>query len=130
MLTPIPKEVRDLIRTRVRTMDHVEVLMRLHEAAGNPVSAVELQRRVHLDDRAFAAVIADLVAAHLVSGDADGHRCDPATHTDRKALDALALAYHQQPLNLARLVYELPSEPLKSFSDAFRVRKPTDRKDQ
>ena len=129
MLTPIPKEVRDLIRTHVRTMDHVEVLMRLHEDAGNPVTAVELRRRTHLEDRMIAAVIADLVKAHLVSGDADGYRSDPATHTDRKAVDALAIVYHQQPLNLAKLVYEQPPDPLKTFSDAFRVWPPRDKKD-
>jgi hypothetical protein len=111
-------------------MDHVEVLMRLHGAAGNPVIASELRGKTHLDDRTFSTVIADLVKAHLVSGDVDGYRSDPATHTDRKAVDALALVYHQQPLNLAKLVYEQPSEPLKSFSDAFRIRDPKDKKDK
>ena len=56
--------------------------------------------------------------------------CLAATHTDRKAVDGLAIVYHQQPLNLAKLVYEQPSEPLKTFSDAFRVWPPKDKKDK
>jgi hypothetical protein len=103
-------------------MDHVEVLMRLHEAAGNPVPASELQRVTHLEDRTFATAVTDLVKGHLITVDADAFRIDPATSTDRKAVDAMALVYHQQPLNLAKLVYEQPSEPLKTFSDAFRIR--------
>jgi hypothetical protein len=130
MLTPIPKEVRDLIRTRVRTMDHVEVLMRLHAAAGNPVALSELQSKTHIDDRTCRTVIADLVRGHLISGESDSYRSDPATHSDRTAVDALAVVYHQQPLHLAKLVYELPSEPLKTFSDAFRMWPPKHQKDE
>ena len=130
MLTPIPKEVRDLIRTRVRTMDHVEVLMRLHAAAGNPVHLSELQSKRHLDDRTLSTVITDLVKGRLITGEADSYRSDPATPSDRRTVDALAIVYHQQPLNLAKLVYEQPSEPLKTFSDAFRVWPPKDKKDK
>jgi hypothetical protein len=111
-------------------MDHVEVLMRLHEAAGNPVAMSELQRMTHLDARAVEIVVADLLQARLITRDADAYRSDPTTHQDRFAVNALALTYHQQPLNLAKLVYEQPSKSLTAFSDAFRLRQPKDRKDE
>jgi hypothetical protein len=130
LITPIPKQVRDLIRTRVRTMDHVEVLMRLHEAAGNPVVLSELQRTTHLDAKAVETVVADLLRAGLITRDADAYRSDPTSHQDRFAVNALAMAYHQQPLNLAKLVYEQPSKSLETFSDAFRLQQPKDKKDE
>jgi hypothetical protein len=38
-------------------------------------------------------------------------------------LQQLLELYRQRPVTMIRLVYEKPSDPLRDFSDAFRLRK-------
>lgn len=119
----IPVAVRQLVRRHIGSMDHLELLMRLHEAPDQAIAAAELQRTAHLDAKTFSRCIADLVAAGLVKEPAaDTFQYGPRTVADREDVDALARMYHQRPVTLVKLVYEQPSTPVKSFADAFRLR--------
>lgn len=105
-------------------MDHVEVLMRLHEAAGEPVARAEVVRTSRLDPPTVDRALADLVRTGLVSHDpaADTFRYATMSAEDRPAVDALSVMYHQRPVTLVKLVYSQPAAPVKSFAEAFRLR--------
>jgi hypothetical protein len=119
----ISEDVRELIRRRVTSMDHVEVLMRLFEAGGEPVTTAELQRGARLGPQTVARCAAELAIARLVSHDpaADSYRYAPP-NVDRPTVEELASLYHQRPVTLVKLVYAQPPNPVKSFADAFRLR--------
>lgn len=104
-------------------MDHVEVLMRLYEAGGEPLTSQELERGARLGPETVARAVADLVSARLVSHDpaAGSYRYAPPT-VDRATVDELSALYHQRPVTLVKLVYAQPPNPVKSFADAFRLR--------
>lgn len=111
-------------------MDHLEVLMRLHTNPEATFSLSELEESSHVRAEALAKVLDDLSAAGLTRIlDREGRvgvQYGTRASDDAGDVDALALMYHQRPVSLVRLVYEQPSTPLRSFSDAFRVRKEPD----
>ena len=122
-MAEISDDVRELIRRRVTSMDHVEVLMRLYEASGEPLTSMELERGARLGPQTVERCATDLVTARLASHDAasSSYRYAPA-NVDRPTVDALSALYHQRPVTLVKLVYAQPPNPVKSFADAFRLR--------
>ena len=122
-MAEISETVRELIRRRVTSMDHVEVLMRLYEAGGEPLTSLELERGARLGPQTVGRCAAELVNARLVSHDpaGDSYRYAPP-NVDRATVDELSSLYHQRPVTLVRLVYAQPPNPVKSFADAFRLR--------
>jgi hypothetical protein len=120
----ISDNVRELVRGRVTTMDHVEVLMRLFEAGGAPVSSRDIERTARLGPQTVARCAMELVRAELATVDAAtaSFAFAPGTPDDRSAVAELATLYHQRPVTLVKLVYAQPPAPLRSFADAFRLR--------
>lgn len=97
--------------------------MRLYEAHGEPLTAMELERGARLGPQTVARCATELVRAHLASHDAasSSYRYAPANE-DRPAVDELSTLYHQRPVTLVKLVYAQPPSSVKSFADAFRIR--------
>lgn len=104
--------------------------MRLHQRPDQAFTFDDLLRLAHLDLKTLDRVAAELVASGLArdTRSADGRTLQYAARSvdDRRDVDALAQLYHQRPVTLVRLVYEQPSTPLRSFADAFRVRRDKD----
>lgn len=123
-MSDIPSEVRDLIRDRVTSMDHVEVLMRLHALPDEMLTVTQVQIASRLGPETTQRSLADLVRAGLVRHDAasDSYQFAPSSAVERRAVDALSIMYHQRPVTLVRLVYEQPPSPVKKFADAFRLK--------
>lgn len=107
-------------------MDHLEVLMRLHANPTASYATHELEELTHVRGRVLERCVEDLATAGLVRWiDREGTRAlqyGPREVSERRDVDALAQMYHQRPVTLVKFVYEQPSTPLRSFSDAFRVR--------
>lgn len=119
----IPQEVRDLVRRHVTSGDHLEILMRMFDAGEKAFSVDELRRVTHIAERSVVRCLDELSEAGIVRQvSPTAWQYGPRTVQEREALDKLAQMYHQRPVTLVRLVYERPSAPLKSFSDAFRLR--------
>ena len=122
-MEPVPTAVRELVRKRVRTMDHVEVLMRLHALGAQTASAAQLIASSGLGHQTVTKALADLVRDELVAESPDGEfRFKPADVDDVATVAALSQLYHQRPVTLVKLVYEQPAAPLSTFADAFRLR--------
>jgi DNA-binding MarR family transcriptional regulator len=119
-VSDIPPDIRQLIG-RIGTFDHIEVLMRLYEAA-DAMTQAELVASTRLDAATVAKATTDLVAAKLVVRDpASGASRFDATPADRQAVQEVAELYHKRPVTLVKLVYAQPSSPVQSFADAFRI---------
>lgn len=128
-MAEISDRVRELIRRRLPGMDHVEVLMRLVEAHGEPVSVDELCTRSRLGPETTLRCAEHLVGARLASHDAAARAyAYSADATDRAAVAELSVLYHQRPVTLVKLVYQQPPSPVTSFADAFRLRDPEEKK--
>jgi hypothetical protein len=101
--------------------------MRLHGSPDTPLTAAEIQASARVGADVVRTALETLARGGLARHDSatDRWRLN-AAGDDRRAVDALALMYHQRPVSLVKLVYEQPPTPLRLFSDAFRLRKEHD----
>lgn len=116
--------MRELVRTHVSSMDHVEVVVHLSARQGAGMTEQELRTATRLELKQLMGALTDLVGGGLVRFDAAARawHYDPRSATDRSAVEALAALYHQRPVTLVKLIYSMPSRPIATFADAFRLR--------
>ena len=104
--------------------------MRLHGTPTGAFSLEELQALTHINTRSLERSVSDLVTdgfARMIDREGTAAvQYGARTTAERADVDALAQMYHQRPVSLVKLVYEQPSPPLRSFSDAFRLRRDDD----
>ncbi|HYC49479.1 MAG TPA: BlaI/MecI/CopY family transcriptional regulator [Gemmatimonadaceae bacterium] len=123
-MSEISGDVRTLIRERLVSMDHVEVVMRLREGEAELQTPAQLERSTRLGPHTVQRCLNDLVHGGLVRQEpaSNAYAYAPRTSRDRAAIDELAALYNQRPVTLVKLIYEQPPTAVKSFADAFRLR--------
>jgi len=113
------------IQTAIPAVEAAELLLLFHQRAGESISADEA-----VDKLGPGITIAD-ASKHLelfqsrgllasFAGNRYRYRPDNelAAHVDR-----LAQAYSQRPVTLFRIIYAFRDSKIRSFADAFRLRK-------
>jgi hypothetical protein len=122
----IPDEVRRLVAEHIPTAEMLEIVLLL---AGEPErgwTADEVSQRVFTVPAAAIASLEGLVARGLARTDGAGnpsYRYAPATDELRRQVAALAGAYRASRVAVIQLVFARPADPLRSFADAFRMRR-------
>jgi hypothetical protein len=126
----LPKEVRELVGRRLRSMEEVESLLLL---AGEPpgLTVAAIRERLRLAPAAdLPPSITALIHQGLVEREESGgevrYRCCAMDAGLKRAVDLLRVAYNERPVTLVRLVYSRPTAA-QSFADAFRIMKDDDR---
>lgn len=119
----LSEDLRQLINRHLLTMDHVALLLALHEQPEVAHRAGSLAERVRLDRAVADRVLHDLEVAHLARRDGDAFIYAAAPQT-RPVVDELAEMNRTRPVTLVRAIYDRPSRAALSFADAFRLRKP------
>lgn len=124
---PLPDELRVLIHQHLRTMEHVDLLLLLIRVGAETRSAAALTAETRLAPVVVEERVADLVAAGLVTKEAQGgtdvYRYAPADLSRRRATELLVEAHRSRPVSLIREVYERPNSAAVEFANAFRLRK-------
>jgi hypothetical protein len=117
----------EFIHRHLRTMDHVEVLLRLHRAH-DVRSLGSIAADTGLTEARTRTVVQELVGTGLIVASDALFKC--AHGDERESIIAeLGAAYNSHPVALVRAIYSRPS-PMQSFADAFRLRKNTTEGDQ
>ena len=122
----IPDEVRRLIAERIATAEMLEILLLLERDPQRGWTADEISRQVFTVPAAAIGSLEGLVAQGLAASDGAAnptYRYDPATADLRRQVSALAQAYRASRVAVIQLVFTKPADPLRSFADAFRVRR-------
>ena len=123
----LPADVAQLIADRVESMEQVEILRFVRAEDARAWRADEIALKLRIDPGSAARNVAALAERGLLSADAGPpptYRYAPATAALRDAVDGLAEAYNSRPVTLVKAIYDRPAPALKSFADAFRIRKP------
>ena len=120
----ITPDVREMVRKRVTSMDHVEVIVRLRGRPDAGMTETQLREATRLDATQLARAVQDLVRGEIISFDdaSRTYRYAPRSEEDRAAIESLVQLYHQRPVTLVKLIYSMPSIAIDSFADAFRLR--------
>ena len=99
----------------VPSVQAAELLLQL---AADP--AVEVRAR----DLVEAKLLQSFHAGGLAMASVDqAYQYRPASETLQRHVQTLAQAYEERPVTLIRIIYALRDSKIRSFADAFRVRK-------
>lgn len=122
----IPIEVRRLIAERISTAEMLEIVLLLAAEPERGWTADEVSRKVFTVPAAAIGSLEGLVERGLAASDeaADpSYRYAPATEELRRQVAALAEVYRVSRVAVIQLVFARPADPVRSFADAFRMRR-------
>ena len=119
---PLQPRVCDLIVDRIESVAQLEVLLLLLRDPARLWTAAQLATELRVADSWTQAQLQELSQQNLAVRDGQGFRYDAnaATHATVQELER---AYQSHPVAVVTLIYTKPNRTLKSFSDAFKLRK-------
>jgi hypothetical protein len=122
----IPEGVRAFVAQNIESAELLETLLLVHSGPDRDWTPDEVARSIYTVPAGATRRLEQLTGMDLVrsSGTADpSYRYAPGTSALAAQVDALAAAYRAQRVAVINLVYARPPDPLRSFADAFKLRK-------
>jgi hypothetical protein len=122
-----PEALRSFIRDNIPDVDAAELLLLL---ARYPQRRFDLYSL--LAELTSTAVTEPVARRHLalfqerglvVSTQASTFQYSPSTPQTDEAVRALMRVYNERPVTMVRMIYTLRDEKIRSFADAFRIKK-------
>lgn len=126
-MDPLPPEVKRFVEAHIDSVDQLEILRVLGEDPAREWRADELAREVQVQAPAIGSHLAALRARGLLvlsTRDADNFcRYGPATPELESMMARLLQVYRERPVTMINLVYARAREALRTFAEAFRIKK-------
>ena len=122
----ISQDVRTLIIERIDSVVHLELLLLLHANAGRAWTAADVAQELRIDASWAAGQLGELAARGLLAPAADqpgAFRYAPGSPELDAAVTQLAKDYTERRVTVITLIFSKPVDKLRSFADAFRLRK-------
>ena len=126
----IPARVKQFITEHVDSVMQLELLLMLAGPEARPWTAAELAQQLRVDAGWVDTTLRALAAGGLVAV-TDGaaapagaqFRYAPRTPDLAAAVNELGAAYADRRVTVIGLIFAKPTDKLRSFADAFRLRK-------
>lgn len=120
----IPAHIRAFLRATIKSVWALDVLVAMQSAPGKAWTVAALNERL----RASASLVEDILAAFsragLVVRENDGrYRYSPASPALEALTSELAKLYAERPMTIIKEIVTAPNEKIRSFVDAFRLKK-------
>lgn len=122
----IAGHIRAFVDQNIDSAELLETLLLVHSGGERQWTPEEVARTIYTVPAGAMRRLEQLVDMRLVSssgGANPAYRFAPATASLRSQVDDLAAAYRANRVGVIKLVYNRSEDPLRSFSDAFRLRK-------
>ncbi len=122
----ISQPVRSLIADRIDSVVQLELLLLLHGSAGRAWAGDAVAQQLRIDPAWARGQLGELAARALAepaSDDAAAFRYAPATPELDAAVAQLARDYAERRVTVITLIFSRPVDKLRTFADAFRLRK-------
>jgi hypothetical protein len=127
---PLPEDVRQFLDTAIQSVDQLEILRLLGENPVRAWTADELAPEVQASPEVVAQDLTALQSRGLIALEqgATGPvwRHGPHTPELEARLGRFLQLYRERPVSMIKAVYNRPDDVLRSFADAFRLRKKED----
>jgi DNA-binding transcriptional ArsR family regulator len=121
----IAKPVRDFIARFIDSVELLEVLLLLRAAPDKVWTPEEVARALTSTPDSVTLRLDELERRNLVRADQAGEksfRYSPANDETNRRVDEVAEAYARRRTTVIGLIFSGPSEGVRGFSDAFRLR--------
>ena len=122
----LPADVAAFIADHIDSVVQLEILLLLQAVPGKNFAAAELAKHLAVDAAWADAQLADLGTRGLLACTSDpqpAYRYAPRTSDIDGAVKGLARAYADRRVSVISAIFSKPSEQIRSFADAFRLRK-------
>lgn len=122
----IGQDVQALIADQIDSVVQLEVLLLLHADPARSWQPAEVAKELRIEANSSRDQLDQLCGRGLlVCDDATprNYRYAPRTPELERAVPALARAYAERRVTVINLIYSKPADALRSFADAFRIRR-------
>jgi predicted ArsR family transcriptional regulator len=127
----IPDEVKAFIAAHIESVLQLEILLLLHGRAPRQWTAAELAQELRIDAAWASNQLAGLADAGVLGVSAaaapeatgPAYRYEPRSQEMDRAVAGLAREYEARRVTIIGLIFSKPIDKLRSFADAFRIRK-------
>lgn len=123
----IPKSVERLIAQHIHSVEQLEVLLLLRRTADRDWSAGEVARELSTSPGSAATRLEDLAARGWLVASPDGRYAYDGSDGERDgAVGELAKTYATRRVTVISMIFSKPSENIRTFADAFKLRRKED----
>jgi hypothetical protein len=124
----LPPAIEEFVRSSIRSVCHMDCLVRLARMDGAPIGADDLAVVMAQKPEIIRAVLDELHASGFLTREGGMYALAPNSEELAGQVRSLVEAYDRFPVQLIRIIYEPRVDPPKnsaaqSFADAFRLRK-------
>ena len=121
----IQPQVRALVADHIDSVVQAEILALLHLLPEREISADDVGRELRIDTAWAAAQLDHLCQRGLIACDREAARYKAGATTPEleDAVRGLVKAYSDRRVTLISMIFSKPIDKLRSFADAFRIRK-------
>ena len=120
----VPAPVRRFIAGHIESVGQLEVLLLLRAAADKEWTTDEVARAVVTQHASAEGWLEQLRADELITLAAERYRYSPPNADVERAIDELAESYAKYRVAVIGLIFSKPSEHVRDFPEAFRLRRP------
>ncbi|UQA57719.1 hypothetical protein [Polyangium aurulentum] len=123
----IPPAVLQFLEHHITSIEQLEVLLLLREHAGRAWTAEEVSRHLRSSVMSIQGRLNDLASRRLLAVEpvesGEGYVYSPGGDEIARIIDGLAKAYKERRLTIINHIYGRPPNELRSFADAFLLKK-------
>ena len=129
----VTQEVSAFLADHIDSVLELEVLLLLRAEAGRAWTAADLASQLKIDAAFAAAQLDKFYDRKLLTGEARtdqpgaAYRYAPASAELDATVASVAAAYASHRVSIIGLIFSKPTSNLKTFADAFRIRRDRDK---
>ncbi len=116
-------DVLEFLRGAIKTVWSLELLLLMRRTRERNWTSAQLERELRGSAKLVAETLATLVQAGLIRNGGPDYQYSPASAELERLVDSLATAYADSPLQVIKAILEAPSDKLRGFADAFRLKR-------
>ncbi|HEX5752662.1 MAG TPA: hypothetical protein VFZ09_41040 [Archangium sp.] len=125
----LPEAVRRLIAEHIDSVEQLEILLLLHQHPERSWTAESVARELRISPLSAGDRLKDMARAAIlarVQGSEAEYRYAPESPQMGEAVSGLAAAYSERRVTVINLIFSKPVDKIRTFADAFRLRKDAD----
>jgi hypothetical protein len=127
METGIPAVVLQFLELHITSIEQLEVLLLLRDQPGRAWTAEEVSRHLRSSVMSIQGRLNDLASRRLLAvtqvEKGEAYLYAPGDDETAQTVDGLAKAYKERRLTVINHIYGRPPSELRSFADAFLIKK-------
>ena len=125
MAYEVPIEVQRFVARYIRSFDQLEVLLVVSAAPEREWSTQAVYQIVLSNQTLVAKRLDEFVEAGLLTcyGEPPLYRFAPVNEELKSGVVTLDAAYKMSRHKIVELIYSQPTDPMKAFSDAFKLKR-------